>query len=434
MKKLIQLVFVFGFLFLITSGQTKDDFILAKKYFNELDSLCNLDNGKLWGIKLNAPVMFVFPSGRNIIANTQDRFNNLVKRDGVYFGRLSDDLNIANTIVDWGGVKWVMVIWDPYLKNNSIERNSLLIHESWHRIQDQIKIPSAVTENAHLDELYGTIFIKLEIRALRRALSVGTETDRKNALTDAVIIRNYRQSLFPKNNENLFERFEGIAEYTGLKLCGMEQSLMPVLTAKQLGLADNKDGFANSFAYITGPAYCFLFDILFPDWRKEVIAGKNLFDIAKRISTNEFPVESEKIKEQFTSVANKYNYEGLVKIETAKFAEQQKLTDLYKEIFLKNPVLVIPNRNIKFSFNPQEKLIPVEDKGVVYKTMNLIAEWGILDVKNGILRSNDWGSFTIKAPSSKESLVIEEDGYRLTLKPGWKLKQIENGNFEIIKE
>ena len=34
-------------------AQEKTDYALAKSYFAELDSLCSIDNGKLWNINLN---------------------------------------------------------------------------------------------------------------------------------------------------------------------------------------------------------------------------------------------------------------------------------------------------------------------------------------------------------------------------------------------
>ncbi len=44
----------------LVKGQEIKDINLAKSYFSELDSLCKLDNGNLWGINLYGATMFVF--------------------------------------------------------------------------------------------------------------------------------------------------------------------------------------------------------------------------------------------------------------------------------------------------------------------------------------------------------------------------------------
>jgi len=75
----------------------------------------------------------------------------------------------------------------------------------------------------------------------------------------------------------------------------------------------------------------------------------------------------------------------------------KKQTSFYKEKIISGSQLIIRNNNLEFTYNPQEKLIEI-DNGVIYKTMYLIGEWGILDVKNGIYRSNDWQIFIIPAP------------------------------------
>jgi len=104
----------------------------------------------------------------------------------------------------------------------------------------------------------------------------------------------------------------------------------------------------------------------------------------------------------------------------------------YKQKFIEGNKLIIPNNNLNFTFNPQEKLISLED-GVVYTTMRLIGDWGILEVSNGIFRSNDWQFFMVSAPKSGFSGTIQESDYKLILKDDWKVVNIKEGKYTIIK-
>ena len=409
------------------------NYTLAKSYFTEMDSLCSVDNGKLWGINLYGPTMFVIPESRTIIANQSDKEGKLSEQEGVFIGKLPENINIANYSIDWSGEKWTMVMWNALSQNDPYSRNKLLIHESWHSIQNKLGISPVMTANLHLDELQGSILIKLELRALSKALVSENISDKKGAFKDALIIRKYRQKLFPDNNENEFERHEGMPEYTGYKLCGLNKNIIPKVIAKQINLADNKDGFANSFAYLTGPAYGFILDNFNIEWHKQIIDGKSLTEIAENLVLVDMPSDTLQFKELVDKIGSKYDYEALIKSETEKFEKQKKLTNIYKEKIINGNQLIIRNNNLKLKFNPQEKLIPI-DNGVIYKTMRLVGEWGVLEVEDGIYRSNDWQVFIVSAPKSSNSEIIDEDDYKLTLNKDWKIIEIKKGKYTLTKK
>jgi len=417
------------------SGAQEDiNYSLARLYFSQMDSLCSIDNGKTWGVNLYGPTMLVITESRTILANQPDTEGRLTEHEGVFTGTLPSDIAIANYAAEWSGKRWAVVNWGALSQNDSYLRNKLLIHENWHsRVEAEIGISPVMTSNMHLDGMQGSILIKLEMRALRKALLSGEKVNKKNALKDALIIRKYRQGLFPGNNENDFERHEGMPEYTGYKLCGLHTSIIAKAVAKQLECAQSKDGFANSFAYLTGPAYGFIFDDLHIDWRKQIIAGNNVTEIAESIISGEVPSDTVQLKMLVENAGSKYGYKALIQNETEKFEKQKKLRDMYVNKFLKGNQLVIQNSNLRFSFNPQEKLIPI-DNGVIYKTMHIIGEWGILDVQDGIYRSNNWMVFIVPAPKPVNSKKMDENGYVLTLKEGWKVVQIQKGKYTIRKQ
>lgn len=417
------------------SAQENPDYILAKSYFFELDSLCSIDNGKLWGVKLYGPTMLVNPETRLLIANQPDKDNILIEKENVFIGKLPENINIANTSFNWNGVNWTMLIWNDIPQNDKYSRNKLLIHESWHRVQEEIGIASITSQNAFLDELQGSILIKLELIALTHAYTDIEKSTKVKDLTNAFTIRKYRQLLFPGNNENAFERHEGMAEYTGFKLCGLDTKSIHKVMVKQLESALEKDGFTNSFAYLTGPAYGFLFDELHPGWLKQILQGKDIPTIGSNLLKNEnIPSDTTKLELLVTEIIETYKAEPVIKAETEKFEQQKKLVSEYEQKIMEGSQLIIPNNKVNFSYNPMEKIIPIDDKGVIYKTMRLTGDWGILEVRNGIFRSNDWQVFIVSAPKSPDSGIINETDYDLTLNTGWKIIKVKDGTFTLKKE
>lgn len=416
----------------LVNGQDTTDLKKTKTWFNELETLCNLDNGQLWGVNLYGPTMFVFPENRIVIANEPDNDGKLVQKDGVYVGILPENMNIANTSTDWNGKKWTMVNWGAISENDKYSRDKLLIHESWHRMESEIGITSTMTQNSYLDQLQGSVLLKLEFMALSRVLTA--ESDKKIPyLRDALTIRAYRQSLFPENNENLFELHEGMPEYTGYKLCGIDKSLLPKVVAKQMDLSVDKEGLANSFPYLSGPAYGVLFDELTDDWIPEVKKGETLPEIGSHILSEKLPTDTALLHQKVTEIIQRYDAEPFIKNETRKFEQQKQLVKDYEKKFLNGDVLIIRNNNVQMSFNPQEKLIPVGN-GVVYKTMRISGDWGIAGVSNGIFRSDDWQYFTLPAPTSGKTGKINEPDYSLMLNDGWEVVEVKPGKYVLVKK
>ncbi|MDX9845409.1 MAG: hypothetical protein RBT74_00380 [Tenuifilaceae bacterium] len=411
-------------------GKEHDKLSIALSYFTELDSLCKVDNGRMWGVNLYGATMFVAPQSRLIIANEPDAKGLLTYQNGVYVGELPVDINIANTSFRWNGKRWTMVSWDAIPANDAYSRRKLLIHESWHRIQEDIGIMPTMTMNSHLDEKQGSILLKLEFLALINAL--GDEVNVLKHLQNALTIRAYRQSIFPENNENLFEIHEGMPEYTGFKLCGLDHEITRKIVAKQLEIALGKEGLANSFAYITGPAYGLILDGLDDNWLIGVKNGNSIPEIGSPLLASNISSDTNDLQASVDKIITEYGAETLIEAEISRFKSQQNLIAEYQQKFAKGNILLIKNDKLQFSFNPQEKLVPI-DNGVVYKTMRLTGEWGVVEVRNGIFRSKDWQLFILAAPTSGQSGSIAETDYDLMLNEGWEVVLVGDGKFKLSK-
>ena len=87
---------------------------------------------------------------------------------GAWTGTLPQGAPVANSTVEWSGVRWIMLIGPP--PADATERQVLIAHEAWHRIQDQLGIPAVESSCAHLETERGRYLMRLELRALATAM------------------------------------------------------------------------------------------------------------------------------------------------------------------------------------------------------------------------------------------------------------------------
>ena len=290
---------------------TSIDTKLAAQYFRQLEQTSDRDGGKTWGLSLYGPMILVDPRSRDVVANQADRENKLVSRDGVFVGMLPTEINPANTALDWAGVQWTMVMWPVSEFRQARER--LLLHECFHRLQAQLKLPARDAVNTHLDTLNGRIWIQMEWRALERALRQ-TGPARKTAIADALLFRHYRRSLFPDsaNNENALELNEGLAEFTGVKLSSTDLQETALRANLILRQARSNPTFARSFAYVSGPAYGALLDLSGKPWRASLNPSADLGVLLQQ----RYNIRSRASEAAARSALSRYEGEEIVTVET----------------------------------------------------------------------------------------------------------------------
>jgi hypothetical protein len=390
------------------------DLDLARQYFREAQDLCRRDNGRLWGIPLDGPMMFVHPQTRMIAANEADREGRLTREGDVYVGRLPEMQSIANTAVSWAGVNWTMLVWP--LPDDPRERAALMMHESWHRIQAEIGFPPSLSTNDHLDTLEGRVWLQLEWNALLEALAL-EGGGRRQAAGDALIFRAHRRSLFPgaAEEERLMEMHEGLAEYTGVKLCGLPDGGLAGLLEGRLSSVRARPSFVRSFAYWSGPAYGLLLDGLKAGWRSELAAGDDLGDLLRKALAAEFP---EDVSGEAESRAARYGSQEVRKAEEEREAGRRKRAEEFRAFLVDGPILVIPLQKMNMQFNPSQ-VFPLEGHGAVYPTMRITDHWGILEVSGGALLSPDWKFVRVSAPEDLDGRPLRGRGWTLELNPGW---------------
>lgn len=384
----------------------------AARVFDEAKVICNRDAGALWGHTLCGPMLLVDPADRSVVANQADA-GGVLKASGLVFtGVLPSSEIVANTSIQWSGTRWIEILWP--LPEGTEKRHVIIAHESFHRIQPDLKMVLHEGDNRHLDSLEGRYLLQLEWRALAKALNAATSVDRKAAINDALLFRSERYRIFPDaaEGEGALELNEGVAEYTGVRL-GLETPNARISYAiGDLSAFVEAPSFVRSFAYATGPAYGLLLDQADPDWRHKLNSGQRLDQLLSAALKLPSPaLATLKAREAIYDDGALRAHE--VKREQAKVAHMAAL----KAKLIDGPVLTLPLKRTNYQFNPQT-LQPLGDLGIVYPTLRLTDEWGVLDVDGDALVNQEKKVATVSAAGIDPS-KLKGAGWSLTLSQGW---------------
>jgi len=417
---------------LAASAHAQIDLALAGQYFEGLRQTSDIDAGRTWGVSLYGPIFFVDPSSRVVVANRPDPQNVLKPNHGIWTGTFPDNLNAANTAIDWLGVRWTMVLWP--VNDYRQPRERLLVHECFHRIQGGLGLPARDAVNNHLDSADGRIWLELEWRALERALRESASA-RKQSIADALLFRGYRRSLFPEAaaNENNLELNEGLAEYTGVKLTSEDRQELRFRADRGLREGASDLGFARSFAYTSGPAYGALLDLSGRPWRKQIASAGDL----GRLLGISYSLEDRKpSREAALAAASRYGGQEVVSLEKHRAEDREKRIAAARQKLVEGPVLILPlTKDVNYSFDPNH-VMGIDSLNTVYPTMRLVDVWGILEVSDGVwLVRGGNGQLVraqVSAPQSASAAPLKGDGWTLTLKEGWKIVAAERrGDFTV---
>src|SRR6185503_12981929 len=177
----------------------------AQEYFKEAQALCEGDGGRLWGVSICAPMVIGD-------ARTQTFATSQPPPDAPR-PRL---IGLVNGPIQWGDRRWAAAIWDTIANWPARTRGELLLHESFHIVQPRLVPNGPAGANEHLDAVDGRYWLRLEWRALARALRESGER-RAQAVREALAFRQARRMLYPAGvgSERGSEITEGLAAYTG---------------------------------------------------------------------------------------------------------------------------------------------------------------------------------------------------------------------------
>jgi len=404
-------------LFGVTTGAAAQvDPQIAKRYFDEVNKLCERDAGRLWGVSLCGP-MVIFDQATGTRATSQPEPEGPPPR---FPGQ-------ADGPVSWGGLRWFAFPLWMLPENDADGRQQNMLHGLFHRIQPELEFMAGMSDgfNEHLDTFEGRLWIQLEWRALRRALE-SSAGERAEAIADALAFRRERRRLFPgaADNERRDELREGLASYTGI--VAWANSPADARRAAASGLAGGESSFVGNFEAASGPAYGVLLDDLFPEWRRQLRSTSDLGDMLAS-AINRPPTTD------VGAAAARYDGATLRTVEETRDRAQQVRVAELRQRFVDGPVLTMPAGGSGTS-DTRGSVGIVGVGTVLFNNFTLSAQWGRLTADAGVLRSADGKTLAVPVTEPLEGTTLQGAGWRATLNPGWVLRPAARpGSFVVVR-
>jgi hypothetical protein len=409
-------------------GSSPIDMAQAKAAFAEAEAVSDKEGGHLWGKKLYGALFFVDPETRAVVANEPDPDGVLHAANGVYIGTLPKEIIVSNAPTEWEGKRWTMLMW-PTIPTDTIDRRIIFAHELFHRIQPGLGLMAQDSPNLQLDTPEGRLWLQLEWRALAAAL-VEPGPGQTQAIRDALAFRSHRHALFAGSaqTEASLEIAEGVPEYTGTIAGEPDRDSARWRAIGKLSDPDRSITFVRSFAYTSGAPYGLLLDSRLPGWRTKLSAQSDLSALLASTLPPHQTVSAEARAPFYGAAAIR-----IAEAERAQKAEAAKAR--YRARLVEGPTLLLPGgKKFAFSFNPST-LVSLGDTDTVYPTFHANAEWGTLDVTDGVLVPTDFSRATVAAPKDIQGPHLEGPGWTLDLATGWSVVPgARAGSYTVAKE
>lgn len=399
---------------------------------------CEADAGALWKRSLCGPIALVDRQTRLVIANDTVAGKHFLRLGDAYVTTLPENQYVANTSFPWGGRTWTMVALP--LPRDRFVRADLVMHESFHREQEALGLRQPDALNNQLDMRAGRTWLRLEYRALARALeSLADKTAARHHVESALMFRAERRSLYPGSDslEATLEIQEGLAEYTGQHLAMRLTDEGPAHVAKYVRDYETTPTFVRAFAYGTGPAIGVMLDAFDPTWRGKVLTNRDIGALLARAIHFQSP---RNLAASARSRAQEYGWDEVDRTEAARDSARTPTMRAYRARLGEGATITLRQSkdSLMWSYDPTE-LVGFDLQSTVYPSGNFSAPWGKLAVDSGgVLVQNDFSRIRIGAPATvaPDASVIKGSGWTLTLNPGWALRADPSrpGSFVAAKD
>jgi len=389
----------------------------AQQYFNDAQALCERDGGRLWGVSICAP-MVIADRRTQTIATSQPAPE----------GERPRLLCLVNAPVQWGGATWGAYVWDYVANATPRHRMEILLHELFHGVQPQLGLMAPAQATEHLDAADGRYWLRLEWRALARALRESGE-QRTIAVRDALAFRQARRLLYPASveDERGQEITEGLASYTGTVLAAPSVADAITGALELLVTAEAEESFVRTFAYKSGPAYGLLLDAASPGWTRRVRGADDLGTLVMGALAIQPATDA-------TASANRYGGAEIRASEQQREQERQERLAELRQRFVEGPVLQIPGGGNGMSNSLGAIVIP--GIGTVYfGPFRASGSWGTLEAEKGVLVATDGRTRRVPAPVRRDDGTFAGDGWTFKVGPGWVVREgSRRGDYEVVRQ
>jgi len=397
----------------------------AQEYFKEAQALCERDGGRLWGVSICAP-MVIGDARTQTFATSQPPPN--APRPQI--------IGLLNGPIQWGDTMWAALSWDTIANWPARTRGEAFLHESFHIVQRSKGIaapdpgrlgPNIRTENEHLDAVDGRYWLRLEWRALARALRESGEL-RTQAVREALAFRQARHTRYPDQvvSEYVLDMNEGLASYTATVLAAPSGADAIARSLELLAGAEDGDGLVRTFSYISGPAYGLLLDAASPGWpRRMRVSDEPAVMLMRALGVQ--PVADA------AAAAARYGGAELRAAEEQREQQRQARIAELRRRFVDGPVLVMPGGGSGFSDSHGALVIP--DAGTVYFGNYIMSgPWGRLEADKGVFIATDGRTRRLPAPVRGDGATISGDGWTFKAAAGWVIREgARRGDYEVVR-
>jgi hypothetical protein len=183
-----------------------------------------------------------------------------------------------------------------------------------------------------------------------------------------------------------------------------------------------------SFAYETGPAYGLLLDMDDENWRKSLTTSSSLSDKLRIAAKIELPAD---LAASALRRAEAYDGKELILQEENRERVRQETEAGYRKTLVDGPVLEVPVNGANYTYDPN-KVFMLGDLGRVFPGSQISGDWGVLEVEKAVRVAPQFDWAYVPAPKTASEMM--GDGWKLTLKPGWRLAPGKRkGDFRIVK-
>jgi hypothetical protein len=394
----------------------------AQIYFKEAQALCERDGGRLWGVSICTP-MVIGDARTQTFATSQPPPD----------APRSKLIGILNGPILWGDTMWAAMSWDTIANWPAPTRGEAFLHESFHIVQPRLglTLPSnsaGAVLSEHLDLLEGRYWLRLEWRALARALRESGER-RGLAVRDALAFRQARHTRYPDKveSEHGWDITEGLASYTQTVLGAPSEADAIARTLELLADAEGGESFVRTFPYTSGPAYGLLLDAASPGWARTVRATDDVAVLLMRALAIQPAADAGAAAARYGGAELRAAEEQRDQQRAARIAELRRR-------FVEGPVLVMPGGGSGFS--DSRGAVVIADVGTIYfGPYSQSGEWGTLEADNGVLVTSDGRLRRLPAPVRGDGTTISGDGWTIKAAAGWVIREgARPGDYEMVRK
>ncbi len=428
MKRWIVILIILPLFFTQCKEDTGIEYFTEEKasyYFSEVEKLCNNDDGDLWGENLYGPILLIDTRTRKLYSNVQDNEGILKPREDIFTGTYPRE-EVINYAKEFGGTLYAMA---PIPEEEDYYRiTSRCIHGLFHCFQINKNIDTPEYNTSHMGERTARLWLKMEWKALERAIRTTGET-RKQAVRDALVFRSARRELYPKyiEEENKFENYEGLASFTYMMLSTESRDEYLKRLLEYYHRIYDFRSYTFSYGFVHGNLYAHLLNETGFDFSS--IESRNI-DLGS-ILMKRYDISLPEISRDIAgSLA--FSYDVDLVNEEERQREEQLTEGLRRRTaqFTEKPVVLLELESPNFAFEAEDT-DPVDTLGTIYQTIRVSDNWGKLAVeKGGCLVSPNLKFLRVPAKNvEKEKQHITGDGWHIVLNNNWELVKVEENYF-----